>query len=129
MAEYVADASAVLAFALNEPAKVDLPALLARAMVASINFGEVATKLIDRGTPVDEAANLVKALEFPVVPVDLDLALAAASLRAVTRSYGLSLGDRCCLALAVREGLPALTADRDWSAIADAAGCEVILIR
>ena len=42
---------------------------------------------------------------------------------------GLSLGDRYCLALARREGVPALTAERRWPEIADAAGVTVRLIR
>jgi ribonuclease VapC len=46
-----------------------------------------------------------------------------------TRSAGLSLGDRACLALAVRLGTKALTADRSWSRIARAVGVEVELIR
>jgi ribonuclease VapC len=42
---------------------------------------------------------------------------------------GLSLGDRYCLALAKREGIPALTAERRWPDIAAAAGVTVDLIR
>jgi len=38
-----------------------------------------------------------------------------ARLRSVTKSAGLSLGDRSCLALARRLGLPVLTADRAWA--------------
>lgn len=39
----------------------------------------------------------------------------AAQLRIETRSHGLSLGDRACLALALRLKLPALTTDRAWA--------------
>lgn len=42
---------------------------------------------------------------------------------------GLSLGDRFCLALARRDGLPALTADKQWHTVADAAGVAVTVIR
>jgi PIN domain nuclease of toxin-antitoxin system len=35
-------------------------------------------------------------------------------LRESTRSLGLSLGDRACLALAKLKALPAVTADRPW---------------
>jgi PIN domain nuclease of toxin-antitoxin system len=38
-----------------------------------------------------------------------------ARLRPATRAQGLSLGDRACIALARRLGLPALTADTAWS--------------
>lgn len=35
-------------------------------------------------------------------------------LRPQTRGFGLSLGDRACLALARQANLPALTADQAW---------------
>ncbi len=50
-------------------------------------------------------------------------------LRPLTVEGGLSLGDRYCLALAKREGRPALTAERRWSTIAEAAGVVVEMIR
>ena len=46
-----------------------------------------------------------------------------------TRGTGLSLGDRTCLCLALRLGAPALTANRRWFDVAEAAGVEVRLIR
>jgi PIN domain nuclease of toxin-antitoxin system len=58
---------------------------------------------------------------------DGPMALRAGKLRAAARSRGLSLGDRACLALAQREGLPALTADRAWAGLD--IGVEVRLIR
>jgi PIN domain nuclease of toxin-antitoxin system len=51
------------------------------------------------------------------VPFDEDLAYRAGLLRSVTRSAGLSLGDRACLALAEQLGQPALTADRAWGTV------------
>ena len=54
-------------------------------------------------------------------------AVSAAALRAATRHAGLSLGDRACLALALRESAPVMTADRDWLKVD--VGVEVLLIR
>jgi ribonuclease VapC len=42
-------------------------------------------------------------------------------------TLGLSIGDRSCLALAAEHDLPAVTADRAWSALD--AGIEVVVIR
>jgi PIN domain nuclease of toxin-antitoxin system len=69
--------------------------------------------------------------ELPVVfvPVDEDLALQAALMASATRRLGLSLGDRICLALAKRTGLPALTADRSWLEIAGTLGVTIEAIR
>ncbi|MBA2515401.1 MAG: hypothetical protein H0V26_13925 [Solirubrobacterales bacterium] len=47
--------------------------------------------------------------------------------RVSARPPGLSLADRCCLALAHRLGLPILTANRAWATID--VGVEVQLIR
>jgi PIN domain nuclease of toxin-antitoxin system len=68
-------------------------------------------------------------LPVNLVPVDDDLALRAALMAGITRSAGLSLGDRVCLALAQRSGQPALTADQAWSRVAEATGARVQQIR
>jgi PIN domain nuclease of toxin-antitoxin system len=64
-----------------------------------------------------------------VVPIDAALSYDAGMLRPITLAGGLSLGDRYCLALAKRERVPALTAERRWPDIAAAAGVTVELIR
>ena len=66
-------------------------------------------------------------LGLTVVPFDEEQAYKAGLLRQTTRSQGLSLGDRACLALAHSLGLPAITADRAWSNLN--VGVEVILVR
>lgn len=53
--------------------------------------------------------------------------IAVARLRLTTKTQGLSLADRACLALAERLDVPAVTADQEW-AKADV-GAEVQLIR
>jgi len=49
-----------------------------------------------------------------VAPVDTQLAEIAAALSASTRKAGTSVGDRLYVALAMREGVGVLTADRRW---------------
>jgi PIN domain nuclease of toxin-antitoxin system len=49
------------------------------------------------------------------IDFDRELAIGAAALLPQTAPFGLSLGDRACLALARLRGLPAVTADRDWA--------------
>jgi ribonuclease VapC len=55
---------------------------------------------------------------FAVVAHDAQLARRAGELRPLTKRLGMSLADRACLALAERERLPALTADRSWKSLA-----------
>ena len=129
MAKAVVDSSVILA-CLNRESGLEtwLPWLDDAACSANI-IAEVATKLVEKGIPADRAARAIAAFEFAVFPVDYADALAIGALHAATRSAGLSLGDRSCLALANRLGLPAVTADRAWSRVAAAAGVEVHQIR
>ncbi len=50
----------------------------------------------------------------------------AANLRKVTKSLGLSLGDRACLALAITKKLTVLTADKAWEKLNVGAKIKVI---
>ncbi|MGH6902012.1 MAG: hypothetical protein ACREIR_04665 [Geminicoccaceae bacterium] len=65
-------------------------------------------------------------LHLTVLPVDEELGYAAGFLRPATRRFGLSLGDRICLALAVRLGATALIADRAWQRVATDARIELL---
>lgn len=65
-------------------------------------------------------------LPLTMVPADKALAQIVGRLRAVTVEAGLSLGDRFCLVLAHRDGLPAWTDDQNWKKLAEAVGGKVV---
>jgi PIN domain nuclease of toxin-antitoxin system len=46
-----------------------------------------------------------------------------------TAEDGLSLGNRFCLVLAIRDGLPVWTSDQNWKRVADAAKVKVTTFR
>lgn len=54
-------------------------------------------------------------LDLEVVPVDRDQATLSGLMRNKTRGADLSLGDRMCLALAIKRDGIALTTDRAWA--------------
>lgn len=83
-------------------------------LISSVNYAECISTLIERGHSVQSARALLVTLSMQVVAFDEDQALEAARLRPITRAFGLSLGDRACLALATIRSLPAVTADRTW---------------
>jgi ribonuclease VapC len=72
---------------------------------------------------------MLQPLPITVVPVDAALSSEAGMLRPLKLPGGLSLGDRYCLALAKREAVPAVSAERRWPGIVAAAGVTVSLIR
>ena len=114
MDDVVLDASAVLAVILGEPGAERVVPNLPTGRLSVINYAEVLTKLIERGDdPVVAIAR--SSLGYELVVFDPAAATRTAALWTLTRVRGLSLGDRACLALAEREGLPVLTADRAWA--------------
>lgn len=127
MSEHVLDASALLAVMLEERGAEKVRELLPGAIVGAVNLAEVVAKLQERGAPDEAIDRNIARLNLPVIPFDEAQAMAAGQLRAHTRSHGLSLGDRACLALARARGLPAVTMDRGWAALDT--GAEVIVAR
>lgn len=124
---FVLDASVVLAFLNGEAGGEAAAARLPGSTMSAVNAIEVGTKLIDRGMTNDAAWEAIDLLDITLVDVDTALAALATSLRESTRARGLSLADRVCLALAVREKLPAVTADRTWADLD--VPCPIELIR
>jgi PIN domain nuclease of toxin-antitoxin system len=129
MSEVVLDASALLAFLKDEPGGSAVRQLMPTSVMSAVNLAEVATTFIHGGMPADEVERALRELPIRIVPLDEDQAYQASALRPLTADKGLSLGDRCCLALARSLALPALTCDRAWGGLPPDIGVEVQLVR
>lgn len=109
------DSSAILAVINLEKGAENIEPLLSKAIVSSVNVAEVLSKLVERGVSLEDALEDFLKLGLEIVEFDAKQAAKVAELRPLTKHLGLSLGDRCCLALAILENLPAVTADRNWA--------------
>jgi ribonuclease VapC len=110
----VLDASALMALLNTEPGADAVEALAAEAAISAINWCEAYGKLRGRGVDsVALAANMAES-GIAILSFDEQDARDTGELAPLTRSAGLSLADRACLALAARLGVPAITADRAW---------------
>jgi ribonuclease VapC len=114
----VLDASAVLAVYFDEPGADQVRAALPGALLSAVNYTEVIGKCLDHGEVLAVVLRKLSAMGISVVAHDAHLARRAGALRPLTKRLGLSLADRACLALAERERLPTLTADRSWKSLA-----------
>ncbi|HBL30267.1 MAG TPA: PIN domain nuclease [Acidobacteria bacterium] len=111
----VLDASALLAFLRGEPGGEVVEEMLGTSAISSVNWSEVIQKALEHKIPVKGLREELESLGLEILPFTAGLAEKTAGLREETRSFGLSLGDRACLALAADLGRPAVTTDRVWA--------------
>lgn len=112
----VLDASAVLCFLQAEPGfdKVDTIILHDEPLISSVNWAEVIQKSLVREIDTKELAAGLVALGLQIISFDAEQSEIAGQLWLQTKQFGLSLGDRACLSLALTLNVPVLTADRAW---------------
>jgi PIN domain nuclease of toxin-antitoxin system len=125
----VLDSSAYLALVHLETGHEEVARRLldTKCVMSAVNIAEVLSKQAEIGIPAAEAMALLQLTGVGIElfgPADAEL---TASLRQSTRTHGLSLGDRACLALGLCFQCPVLTADLLWSKVD--IGIEVIQIR
>jgi PIN domain nuclease of toxin-antitoxin system len=121
----VLDASALLAVLHDEPGAERVE--LERSAISTVNWSEVLSKCRDRGVETEGLREDLEALGLSIEPFTLKDAELAAEIRPRVRPLGLSFGDRACLALGLRLGLPVVTADRAWKGLQ--LGLEIHVIR
>jgi ribonuclease VapC len=125
----VLDASAALAVILNEEGADVVLTHMAEAHFSMVNLAETIAKLIEYGLTAEQARDQIDRLDLNQVPFDQALAVGTALLRQTTKVFGLSLGDRACLALGQHLSLPILTSDRRMAESSAVLGLDIRLIR
>jgi ribonuclease VapC len=118
MAAVVFDASAILALLRDEPGANVVAPYIGDGLISAVNLQEVIKGLLRREVPIDVALAMLDELHLDVRAHGRNEAIAAAQLYPTTREFGSGIGDRSCMALAIAEGLPVLTADQEWTRIA-----------
>lgn len=116
MNKVVLDTSAVLAYLFDEAGGDKVYPILENGsgLISSVNYAELVGKLVDQGMPTEIIRETLFDLELEVADYGETQAFQTGELRTISKSFGLSLGDRACLALAIVMNLPVLTADRVW---------------
>jgi ribonuclease VapC len=122
----VLDSSALLALLFSESGCERVAELVPRSFMSTVNLTEVLGRLARDGRALEEALDRIEQMGIAWIDFDRELAVGAAALLLPTAPWGLSLGDRACLALARLRNLPAVTADRAWAKLNLGISIEVV---
>ena len=122
----VLDASALLAYLQDEPGGERVREVLAHSVMSTVNWAEVIEKARDDGVDTRGLREDLASLGLALEPFSTDQAEIAGRLKERTRQFGLSLGDRACLALGSDRGATVYTADRAWLGLALGVDVEAI---
>jgi len=115
MNEVVLDASAILAIIFQESGRENLTdEIMDSAVASTVNLSEVQCKLLKKGFDPDEAWEDIHSLVPAAISFSSEHAKIAGDLMLKTEKYGLSLGDRSCLALAIALKAPVYTTEQMW---------------
>jgi ribonuclease VapC len=123
----VLDASVILAMLFNERGSEAVMLLLQRSAVSMVNLAEVHAQLVGRGAEPDSTWSQLLELGCELCAFDEEQARIAGGLAHISKRFGLSLGDRACLALAIARKATVYTTDVAWKRLE--LGIEVEVIR
>ena len=123
----VLDTSALLAYLQDEPGGEQVKAVIAQAVMSTVNWAEVIGIARERGVDTLGLREDLASLGLSFEPFSVDQAEIAGRLKERTRRHGLSLGDRACLALGQDRGDTVYTTDRAW--LLPDLGVDVLVIR
>jgi ribonuclease VapC len=123
----VLDTSALIALLFGERGAEKVEAVMRGAALSTVNYCETLAVMTRLGRDVGRLRQGLLISGLSIVPFEARHAEVMAELERQTRSRGLSLGDRACLALGILRNETVLTADRPWADLA--LGVRVELIR
>ncbi|MBX3568644.1 MAG: type II toxin-antitoxin system VapC family toxin [Rhizobiaceae bacterium] len=123
----VLDSSVILAVVFGEPGGEAAARVSAGALISSVSIAEIIGKCAERAVPEPVAMDYVRNSNIDIVDFGFDDARLAGRLSARAPRGVLSLGDRACIATAIRAGATVVTADRVWAELD--LPCPVELIR
>ena len=108
------DASALLMLIQQENSDNILEEVVSKAVISSVNLSEVMSVLIRSGMPKEIANEIIKSSITDTIPFSRTEAELAGELISHTKSLGLSLGDRACIATSIIHNLELYSADQAW---------------
>jgi PIN domain nuclease of toxin-antitoxin system len=114
----VFDSSALIMLFAKEPGYEIIRQHMKYAVISSVNIAEVYKYCIEvQQLSEEDCRHLIKLSGIKIIDFCEEQALITARIINHTRQYGLSLGDRSCIALAMFKNCSILTCDKIWQKV------------
>ena len=111
----VLDASAVLAVLQKERGAEKAADRVYGATISAVNYGEVLKKSAERGGAIPLVKAILAQQRLDIVSFDEEHATKAAEIWEACKPFGLSFGDRACVALGLLKEATVITAEHRMS--------------
>lgn len=122
------DTSAVIALLKKEPGYKIIESIIASSAVSAINLAELITVLTRFEITENEIEEITADIVPQIIPFCRDLAKRVNILSKHINGYGLSLGDKACIATGEYYNMNIYTADKIWSEL-KIPNLKIILVR
>lgn len=114
----VFDSSVLIMLFAKEPGYESVRGYMRNAVISTINIAEVYKYCIEvQNLSEEDCRNLTKLTGIKIIDFCEQQALISAKIIKNTKQYGLSLGDRGCIALATLKDCSILTCDKIWQKV------------
>jgi len=108
------DSSALLTLIQQENGYEELENVVANAVISSVNLSEVISVLSRSMVPKEKIEEIITSSITDVIPFAREEAMLSGELINQTKAFGLSLGDRACIATGILYNLKVYTTNQIW---------------
>lgn len=123
------DTSALIALLKKEPGHEMVSDIIANSAISAVNFGELIAVLTRANVSESDIDEITSDLIPEIIPFCENISKKAGKLSKLTQSYGLSFGDRACLATGEYYNMEIYTADKVWTKLKHKIPSKIILIK
>lgn len=127
--KYLLDTSALIALLKKESGYEMIEKIIANSAISSVNFSEFVAVLARSGISYIDIDEMIKDIVPEIIPFCEDTSTKAGKLITVTKDYGLSLGDRACIATGDHYQMEIHTTDKVWSKLQPQIATKITVIR
>jgi PIN domain nuclease of toxin-antitoxin system len=127
--KFLLDTSAIVALLKKEPGYKILEDIIANSAISSVNLSELVSVLTRSNIPENEIDEIITDIIPEIIPFCENIGIKTGKLINLTKDYGLSLGDRACIATGCYYNMEIYTSDKIWLKLTDNLTVKITLVR